>query len=374
MLHVLEALETGCARHLVDLVRHTAGVGHEVVVPARRVGGVTDVAAPGHIEAAGGVVHVVDMRRSPASPRNAVGLSRLRALARRRRPDVVHGHSSIGGVLARMAALGSPAARVYTPNGLAAGRGPTVVERGLGRMTDRLVAVSPSEHDEVLRRRLVPPERLAMIPNGIDLEPPARRDLRAMIGVGAGVALVGTMGRLSPQKDPAVVVEAFGLLGAARPGTHFVVVGDGPLAVRFERDVARAGLGGRLHWIRELPEAARYLHDLDVFVLASRFEGGPYAPLEAMRAGVAVVLTDVVGSRDVVDHGTSGLLVPAGDAAAMAASVGDLLDDVGRRRSLVAAAGRRLRQRFDVVAMGVAHRALYEELARGRIGPGRRTR
>ncbi len=376
VLHVLEALETGCARHLVDVVRHTDGIRHEVAVPARRVGGVTDTAAVGHIREAGGVVHVVDMRRSPLDTRNAVALAKLAALVRRRRPAVVHGHSSIGGVLGRLAAVGSSAARVYTPNGLAAGPGPTVVERDLGRLTDRLVAVSASERDEVLRRRLVPPDRVVVIPNGIALEPPARRDLRAVIGVGPDVELVGTMGRLSRQKNPTLALEAFRLVAARadrrRPGPHFVVVGDGPLAPEFRRAIAATGLGERLHWLPELPEAARYLHDLEVFVLASRFEGGPYAPLEAMRAGVAVVLTDVVGSHDVVEHGASGLLVADGDTQGLAAAVRALLDDTDQRRRLVAAATVRLRERFDIATMGAATSALYEDLVRSRHGNGRR--
>lgn len=371
VLHVLEALETGCARHLVDLVTHTGGVRHEVLIPRRRVGGVTDTAALGHIEAAGGVVHLVEMRRSPLNARNAIALAATRALVRRRHPDVVHGHSSIGGVLARVAALRAPVARVYTPNGLAAGRVASAVERALGRLTDRVVAVSASEHDEIVRRGLVPAERVTTIPNGIDVRPPAPADLRTVIGVGPDVTLVGTMGRLCRQKNPVLAVEAFRLLGAGRPGLHFVVVGEGPLASEFERAVAAAGIGDRLHWVRQLPEASRYLHELDVFVLGSRFEGGPYAPLEAIRAGVPVVLTDVVGSRDVVISGVSGLLVPEGDAVALAGAVGTLLDEPGRRDRLRVAAQARLRDHFDVESMGDSYRELYEDLAR-HPGAGRR--
>ena len=124
VLHVLEALEGGTARHLVDVVRYTSGVEPHVVLPTSRGGGVTDTAAPGAMAAAGATVHHVEMRRDPRSPRNVKALVSVRLLIRRLHPEVVHGHSSIGGVVARIAATGTAAATVYTPNGIAPGRGP----------------------------------------------------------------------------------------------------------------------------------------------------------------------------------------------------------------------------------------------------------
>jgi len=296
-------------------------------------------------------------------------LVRLRGLLRQRRPDVVHGHSSIGGVLARVVATPGRFARVYTPNGLAAGRSATAVERVLGPVTDRLVAVSPSERDEVLRRRLVPPDRVVTIPNGIVADEPLPADLRALAAIPDGVRLVGSMGRLAAQKAPEVLVAAFGAIARARPDVHFVVIGDGPQRALFEEAVAVAGLGPRLHHLIAVPEAARYLGGLDVFVLASRFEGGPYAPLEAMRAGVPVVVTDVVGNRDVVDDGRTGLLVPSDDPASLADAVIGLLDDRGRRRALADAGRGDVTSRFTVEAMAAAHVDLY----RAALGRRRRT-
>ena len=147
MLHVLEAIEGGTARHLVDLVRTAAGIEHHVAIPWRRVGGLTDTAAAGRMAAAGAVVHVVEMRRSPLRPRNLAALAGLAGLVRRVRPDVVHGHSSMGGALGRVAGTAARLPRVYTPNGLAQGRAALGVERLLGPLTDRLVATSASEAD-----------------------------------------------------------------------------------------------------------------------------------------------------------------------------------------------------------------------------------
>jgi glycosyltransferase involved in cell wall biosynthesis len=107
------------------------------------------------------------------------------------------------------------------------------------------------------------------------------------------------------------------------------------------------------------------MDQLDLFVLPSRYEAGPYAPLEAMRAGVAVVLTDVVGNRDAVVDGESGVLVPPDDPETLAGAITRLLADDGLRRRLAEAGERRVRDRFDVRAQAERTLALYRELARG---------
>ena len=91
-----------------------------------------------------------------------------------------------------------------------------------------------------------------------------------------------------------------------------------------------------------------------MFVLPSRFEGGPYAPLEAMRAGTPVVLTDVVGNRDVVEPGRSGFLVPEHDPAALADTVLELLVDADLRAVVGAGGSERVRERFDLAKTGPA--------------------
>lgn len=371
VLHALEALEGGTARHLVDLVRNTPGVAHDVALPSRRVGGVTDTAATAAMERAGARVHVIEMRRRPLSWRNATALASLRVIIRSVRPDVVHGHSSIGGTLARVAAIGCPAAKVYTPNGLAPGRSAAVVERALGRLTDRLVAVSVSEGHLVLELGLVDPTRLAVIPNGIDLDISADQavDLRRVAGIPAGAPLVGCIARLLWQKDPVEFVRVCAAISARRPDVHYLLVGSGPLQSAVDTAVRDARLGQRWHQLTAVPLVANALGQIEVMVLPSRFEGGPYAPLEALRAGTPVVLSDCVGNRDVVEDGISGAIVAAGDTEAMATEVVRLLDDPHLARARAAAGRARLRSIFDVREMGQAHVRLYQEVSRSARGP-----
>jgi glycosyltransferase involved in cell wall biosynthesis len=366
VLHVVEAIEAGVARHVKDVVRHVPA-DHDVLVPPERVGGFTDYAAMEAMEAAGARVYLTPMRRSAVDPRNAAAVRRVRQLIRRSQPDLVHGHASIGGAAARLAAAGTGVARVYTPNGLMPGRAVYAAERFLGRWTDRFVAVSETEADLVARRRIVPRERVAVIPNGIELTPPGPPtiDLRAHLQLRDDTPLVGSVGRLATQKAPEVFVRACARIASASPDAKFVLIGDGPLRDLVSSEVEAARLNGRFAHLPGLHGAATVMGQLDAFVLASRYEGGPYAPLEAMRAGTPVVLTDVVGNRDTVVDGESGLVVPPDDPDALAAAITRLLGDRSLRDRLAAAGRERVASRFDVRLMADRLALLYRSLLTG---------
>lgn len=304
-----------------------------------------------------------------------MALAGLRRLVVTTEPAVLHGHSSVGGALARLTRIPGTGAGhrsagrpriVYTPNGLATGRPDEMVERALGPLTDRLVAVSDSEADRVRALRLVPAGRLAVIPNGIDPDEPAPGpDLRRLLGLERRTPLVGTVARLVPQKSPATFVRVCARVARTVPAAHFVLIGMGPLQEEVDAEVDRAGLGHRWHQLRHLDRAAAVLDQLDVFVLASTFEGAPYTPLEAMRWATPVVLTDVVGSRDVVEDGRSGRLLPPGDVAGLGRAVVTLLGDPDGAARMGAAGRQRVRDRFDVRIMGARLAELYAGLVGG---------
>ena len=389
VLHVLEALEGGTARHLTDVVTHVTGAVHHVVVPERRVGGVTDARAVPAMEAAGATVHRLAMRRLPVHPRNLAALAALRRLVRRIGPDVVHGHSAVGGALARLAAAGRPALRVYTPNGLHPAPAARIVEQSLGPLTDRLVAVSPSEARVAAARRLVPESRIVVIPTGVapdvapDVPPddgtdegkgagPPAIDLRHLLGLGEGAPLVGFVGRLVPQKNPEAVVEAAALVHAVRPDVRVLMIGSGPRDEAVRTLVAERHLGSVVHVLPHVPGAASLMGQLDVLVLPSLYEGCPYAALEAMRAGTPVVLSDAVGNRDLVTDGVTGRLVRTGDDRALAEALLDVFADPERSARMAEAARRHVAEHHDLDRSAAALAALYSETApRSRAGaPG----
>jgi len=363
VVHVLEALEGGTARHVTDVVTHVVGVTHHVVVPHERVGGTTDrLAVPG-MQAAGAEVHRVEMRRFPISPRNGAALVELRRLLHRLRPDVVHGHSAVGGALARTAAAGLPTLRVYTPNGLHPSLAATVAERGLRRATDRFVAVSAGEAVVAMARGITDPDHTCVIPNGIDLTSGADEtgapDLRRVAGVPERAPLLGFVGRLAAQKCPEAVVAVVAQLGDRVPDLHAVMIGGGRMEDAVRRSVAQHGVQGRVHLVGHLPGARRIMGQLDALILPSRYEGCPYAVIEAMHAGTPVVVSDAVGNRDVVSDGVTGRVVRTGDVAAMADAVAEAMARGPGVQSAIEAARGRVRALHDVRSTSAALARLY---------------
>jgi glycosyltransferase involved in cell wall biosynthesis len=191
------------------------------------------------------------------------------------------------------------------------------------------------------------------------------------------VALV--VSRLVPIKNVALAVDAMAIAARGRPGLRLLIVGDGPLRADLESRAATLGLTGQVIF------AGRVDHDVmpewfraaDLFVLPSEFDNSPNVVLEAMATGLPVVATDVGGLRQYVRHGLNGDLVPAGDAAALAAAIGRFVDDpemsarVGRRNRDDVVAGfswaqsaKVLRSVYErVVAQGTESRPAYRASA-----------
>jgi glycosyltransferase involved in cell wall biosynthesis len=370
VLHVLEALEGGTSRHITDLVRHAHGVRHVVAVPSQRIGGITDQLAVAAMTHAGAEVHLVEMRRAPLHPRNVKSLVDLVLITRDVRPDVVHAHSSIAGVLARVMPLAGDVARVYTPHALAQSRIALTVERRLSHRTDQVVAVSESESALLQQLGVATTSQLVTIPNGVDTEAlnaPGQTSLRQLAGFAADVELVGSLGRLLPQKAPERFMECIRVVARARSETRFIWIGDGPLASVVDSLAACPELDSRFVRLPEVQGAAPLLSQLDVFMLLSRFEGAPYSPLEAMAGGTPAVLSDVVGNTDVLtDGGLAELLVPDGDPTRAADIVLQLLENPDLAQGLAARARSHVQQRFEVRQMGQAYTALYQRLAKPR--------
>lgn len=362
VLHVLEAFAGGTERHLLDLVRHVDGFEHVIAVPSQHLG-LSTARAMRAARDAGARVEPVEMGRSGASVLNLSAFLRLHGLIDDLAPDVVHGHSSIGGALARMATATTGVPLVYTPHGLSRARWATTVERLLRSRIDRFIAVSASERDFALAHAVVRPDRVWVIPNGVDLEqpPPAERSLRERLRIPQGAPLVGCCARLTWQKAPEVYVAAAALVTRSLPQARFLLVGSGPLKRSIDRAIGDAGLSHRFHLLPSLSDAAASLPELDAFALPSRFEGAPYTPLEAMRAGVPVIVSDAAGNRDTVESGVSGLVVPTDDPVRLAEAIVAVVRNAGLREQLVEG-GRAALTRFDVRRMAAATQRLYEDV------------
>ena len=362
ILHVLEAFAGGTEQHLLDIVRHIDACEHIIAVPSVHQGKSTAAAAD-VAAALGARVERLEMGRSRAAHRSLTAIPSLRRLIRSTGADVVHGHSSIGGAVARLAVWTVPVPVVYTPHGVSRSRWALRIERGLGMHSDRVIAVSAGEREFLLVSGLAREEQVVVIPNGIDLDPPAplSPSLRSRLDLPHHVPLVGCVGRLTWQKAPEIYVEACALTHRVIPDAHFVLIGSGPLQRRVEALVGARGLAERFHLLPGLANAGAALSELDLYVLPSRFEGGPYTPLEAMRGRTPVLVSDATGNRDAVVDGVSGLVVAQDDPGALSESMIAVLEDPELSDRLVCGALEHL-PRFDVKTMADATTELYAAL------------
>lgn len=251
--------------------------------------------------------------------------------------DVVHTHSSKAGLVGRTAARWVRVPRiVHTFHGFPfhefqswARRSAYIqVERQLGRITDSALAVGTAVAAEAVRRRIAAPDRIRTIGVARDTTVPlpdgrSRAEARRLLGVPLGMHVIGTVGRLDYQKAPENLIRAFARI--PRRDIFGVWIGSGPDRARSEELVRSCHLEGRFSFLGERSDVAKLLPGLDIFAMASRYEGLPCAVVEAMAIGLPVVATAVNAVPDVVIPGETGLLVPPEQPASLAAALSYLL-------------------------------------------------
>ena len=232
------------------------------------------------------------------------------------------------------------------------------------RLTDRFVCVSADSARQAVRQG-VSPRTVRVLWNGIDLTrfaPPALR----------GAGPVVTVARLSPEKDIDTLLRAAALAAAADDAFRLEIAGDGPCMADLRRTAAGLGLGGRVTFHGQVRDVPALLARAGLFVLSSRTEGVSLTLLEAMAGGLAVVATRVGGNPEVVADGETGLLVPPGDPAALAAAMLRLRRNDGERGRMGRAGRSRVERCFDVRRMTAEYERIYLGLdgAAGRLRPG----
>lgn len=376
VLEVMEATIGGTKRHLLALA---AGLDPklfqvEVAAPRVRSEAFDDVSFSDDLRQAGIPQLCVPMRREISPTCDLSCLARLTAQMVRGRYDVVHTHSSKAGFVGRFAArLARVPAVVHTPHGFyflnqrsGARRSFYLgLERMAGLLTDRLIALSPTELAEAIDNGIVRPDRVALIENGIRVPslPDQASILRLREALLPGAThVVGTVARFTPQKGPFDFVRMVEALVKPFPGAHVVWCGDGELRGQVESMARDLGLEGRLHCLGYRTDVLDVMAAMDVFILTSYWEGLPYTVLDAMALGKPVVATAAVGTRDVVEEGTTGILTPVGDPDAAAQAVAFLLANPSKARSMGEAGRQVILRRYSQEAMVKRTGQLYLDL------------
>jgi glycosyltransferase involved in cell wall biosynthesis len=313
---------------------------------------------------------------------------RMRAHIRSNRYDVVHTHTSVAGAMGRVAAWSARTpVRVHMLHAYAGHAGVPqpkrsayrLVERVLGLCTTHYVAGSRFIRDVGVRSRLFRPGKVTVIHyssrmavgDGTDA---GRAGLRAELGLPADAQLIALVGRIEDQKGVDLLVRAVPAVVAGAPRAHVLVVGDGTRRAAAEALAEELGVSGRVHFTGWRHDLAEVMRAVDVLALPSRWEAFGIVNLEAMAAAKPVVGFAVEGIPEVVVHGETGLLSPAGAVDDLARDLVRVLTDPALAARLGAAGRRRFVEHFTPERMVQAHVELYDQLLsrrRGRRGRAR---
>jgi glycosyltransferase involved in cell wall biosynthesis len=293
-----------------------------------------------------------------ASPRLAAAIVRA---VRREAPDLVHTH------MVHADAYGSAAAHVLRLPFVSTRHNDDRYLLGPFRHVDRafmhgvraIIAISDAVRTFHVRAGL-PAEKLETVHYGLDNLPSAPSEVTAgALGVPDDAPLVLAVGRLIEQKDHATLLASFARVRADHPRAHLAILGWGPLEEQTRARVHDLGLEEAVLMPGRV-EPRDWLLRADVFAHTSRWEGFGIALLEAMLARLPIVATRVSAIPEVVAHGTSGLLAPAGDVEAIAGHLSALLDDPALRATFGAAGEERAREKFSVARMAARTLKVYE--------------
>jgi glycosyltransferase involved in cell wall biosynthesis len=362
LLYLVTRAEHGGAQaHVLDLA---AGMREqfEVEVATGEEGFLTEACRERAIP-----VHVVSRLQREIEPFNDLrALQELIQLMRRIEPDLVHAHTFKAGFLGRFAANYSGIPCVYTvhmwPFGDAVPLSWRMIaphcERLAARWCDRIITVSELGARNAAQYRIGGASQIVPILNGI-AEHPARARLDRDSPLSCTM-----VARFTDFKDHGLLLRAFAMVpGQAR----LKLVGDGKTLSAAKKLAAELGIRERVEFKGARSDVPEILAQTDVFVLASKTETLPISILEAMRAGLPVIASDVGGISEEVVDGETGLLVPAGSVEELSNALQRLLADKQLRVAMGRAGRRRFERVFRADTMINRTQQLYQEVLAGRF-------
>jgi glycosyltransferase involved in cell wall biosynthesis len=347
-MHVLDLL-----RGFENTVQPVVGVGEEGYFTAA----VRKLGVPCYIVK--GLVH-------PIAPlKDARAVLETSRLIRHVRADLVHAHTSKAGVIGRVAAKAAGVPSVFTAHTWCFAEGTSWKWRLAGLPAERLAAVlgtaiinvSEANRDLALWNRVCGSKRMVTIHNGIcDTRHRARPD-------SPGVPSIVMVARCAKQKDHSLVLRALSRLDHP---AKVQFAGDGPLLPALKAEAERLRIADKVEFLGERPDIAKILAGAHIFALASKWEGFPLSILEAMRAGLPVVASQVGGVSEAVVDGDTGFLVECGDADGFRRRLAALLSDPRLRRRMGEQGRLHYEERFTLTRMLDQTYAVYQGALSGR--------
>lgn len=346
----------GASIHVRDMARAMLDVGHEATV---LVGGEGPVTA--QFKAAGIPFQSLRYLQRAINPlRDLRAVEELVRVLRKLQPELVSTHTAKAGLVGRSACarLGIPV--LYTPHGFAIGSrispilGPVfaLLEKAAARWSGAIVCVCNYEKRLAIEKGIAAPGKFVVVHNGMKDVPSAMR-----ADPGAVPVRICSVARFESPKDHETLLQALATLKHLE--WQLDLVGDGPLMPAMRNLATKLGIAARVRFLGYLGDPAATLAGAQIFALSSNSEAFPRSILEAMRAGLPVVASDVGGVGEAVHDNVSGVLVPAGDAKAFARALAGLVESRAQRQLLGAAARLIYEEQFGFQRMVDKTTAVY---------------
>jgi len=322
-------------------------------------------------------VHIIPIADRLKPVADFVATARLVRLILKRRYQIVHTHGAKAGLVGRVAARLCQVPVIiatvhnsvyYEDRSRTQHKVLAFAHYMLGRGTDLLVVVSDALRFEAIYKEGIEPEKVKVIRNGIDLQrfrgnqPLDRKEL----GLPEGSPVIGTVARFASQKGVSYLLEAAAIIKQNIPDVMVLIVGDGPLRFELEQLAARLELAENCVFTGFREDVHRLIPLIDVFVIPSVSEGASICAMEALACGRPVVATDVGGLPEVIRHEQTGILVPPGDADAIAQAVQRLLLEPGECAALGARGSEMVLGQYDACTMVADISRAYEEVLAGK--------
>nr|WP_282450889.1 glycosyltransferase [Marinobacter bryozoorum] len=280
--------------------------------------------------------------------------------------DIVHCHQYTPWFYGWLASLGTSARVVFTEHGRfhpdryrhkAFALNPLMALK-----THAIVAISDATRSALSRYEFVPKSRIQVLYNGIrsiEKNPSRASEVRAELGIPDKDFVLGTIARLDPVKNQAMMLDGFSIVLESCPDSWLLMVGDGPDRRTLERRASELGIESRVCFTGFREEPADYLAAMDLFLLTSHTEGTSMTLLEAMSLGVPAIATAVGGNVEIVESGRTGLLIPTENPAELAKAVLRLKSDRDLREKLGRESRILFEERFSVARMVSRYQDLY---------------
>jgi glycosyltransferase involved in cell wall biosynthesis len=311
----------------------------------------------------------LDRQRIPHHLMNRKGLEarvlgRLHRVIKQNRIQVVHSHHFTqlfyGGLPARLAG----ARIVHTEHeffSYSQSEFSQMAIRPLSRLCEYVTAVGPEVADFFTQRIGLPRRLVTVVPNGVDVKAFEHdaASVRRELGLNAHEIVIGTVGRLEPEKDQTTLLEMFRQIEPATAPVRLMIVGSGAKADELKATAHRLGIADRTLFLGLRHDVPRLLSAMDVFVLTSIREGLPISLVEAMAARLPVVASNVGSIRDLVREGQTGFVVPARDVASFKAAVDRLVGCRDLRRRLGESGRSTVEQSFSLSSMIRSYEDMY---------------